>query len=633
MITLNRKIVQLTSLFFLCIAAVSIAQVSLPQDKDSITLSKTSLLLRKMDSTHRADSMRRVSLLQEIENLKGSEANKQRELLLSKLKKEEAEDSIRKAHQLAELDKIKASAKGFPVAPFQDTLFFVYTNVGSFSPTDRAISITTRIKKLYNDPNVNPDSITISTGETSTEIVYKDLVIMSVNELEAMWFNRRTDELAIEYRKAIQRAIRDERKANSILNIALRIGAIILIITGIYVVILLINKLFKKLSERVIELKNSILKGIRFRGYQFLDSDRELQVVLFLLNLIRLIIIVFALYIALPLVFSVFPWTRGIAETLIGWVLSPLKRIFGGLFHYLPNLFTIMVIATITHYVLEFLKFVTGEIERGALAIPGFYSDWAKPTFNIVRFILYAFSFIIIFPYLPGSESPIFQGVSVFVGVLFSLGSSSAISNAVAGLVITYMRPFKVGDRIKIGEITGDVIEKSLLVTRIRTIKNEDITIPNSTVLSGHTINYTTSAQQLGLILHTSVTIGYDVPWKQVHELLINAALSTTGILQDEKRKPFVFQTSLDDFYVSYQINAYTEQSHRMAAIYSDLHQNIQDKFNEAGVEIMSPHYKAARDGNMTTVPANYLAKDYQAPPFNVVVKGTSNKDDHGKPV
>ncbi|NJN42356.1 MAG: mechanosensitive ion channel family protein [Flammeovirgaceae bacterium] len=250
--------------------------------------------------------------------------------------------------------------------------------------------------------------------------------------------------------------------------------------------------------------------------------------------------------------------------------------------------------------------------------ITGFYPDWAKPTFTIVKILLYAFMFVVVFPYLPGSDSDIFKGVSVFLGVLFSFGSSSAISNLVAGLVITYMRPFKIGDRIKIGEITGDVIEKSMLVTRVRTIKNEDITIPNSTVLSGHTVNYTTSAKDLGLILHTSVTIGYDVPWKKVHELLISAALATKGILNEETKKPFVFQTSLDDFYVAYQINAFTEESHRMAAIYSDLHQNIQEKFNEGGVEIMSPHYGALRDGNMVTIPSDYLPKDYQTPSFKI---------------
>jgi small-conductance mechanosensitive channel len=223
---------------------------------------------------------------------------------------------------------------------------------------------------------------------------------------------------------------------------------------------------------------------------------------------------------------------------------------------------------------------------------------------------------VVIFPYLPGSDSKIFQGVTVFLGVLFSFGSSSAISNMVAGLVITYMRPFKIGDRVKVGEITGDVVEKNLLITRIRTIKNEDITVPNSTILGGAVINYTTSSKNLGLILHTSITIGYDARWSIIHGLMIDAALATEGIMAEPK--PFILQTDLNDFNVTYQVNAYTSQSHKMAVIYSNLHQNIQDKFNEAGVEIMSPHYTALRDGNTIQIPDNYKPKEYVKPGFKV---------------
>jgi small-conductance mechanosensitive channel len=215
--------------------------------------------------------------------------------------------------------------------------------------------------------------------------------------------------------------------------------------------------------------------------------------------------------------------------------------------------------------------------------------------------------FVVIFPYLPGSSSPVFQGVSVFLGILISLGSSSAISNAVAGLVITYMRPFRIGDRIRIGEVTGDVIEKSLLVTRVKTIKNEEITIPNSQVLTSHTVNYSMANDNEGLIIHTTVTIGYDAPWRQVHELLISAAMKTGGISREPA--PFVFQTALNDFYVAYQINAYTKEPSRMAVILSDLHKNIQDAFNDAGVEIMSPHYRSVRDGNTTAIPPEYRNK------------------------
>lgn len=609
----------------LCI--IIIGNNLLAQQSDSLIANQEPVaLLKKMDSTHRADSLKRLELMREIENLKGARTDKQRLELEQKLKEVNTQDSLRKVAQRTQLEKLKSSAKGFPVAPFGDTLFTIYTRMGSFSASDRAEAIAEKIEKLYDDVVFTPDSLLVSQSEAAPQLVYKDVIVMSINEMEALWLGVSQDSLAKSYQTKIQQAIREEREANSVINIALRVGAIILIIVGIYFVIRLINIGFRKINAKVISLKERVLKGVKFRGYQFLDSERELQVALFLINGLRIIVILVALYIALPLLFSVFPWTRGIAETLIGWVLSPLKNTATSVINYLPNLFTIFVIGAITHYSVKFLKFVAGEIESGALTLPGFYPDWAKPTLNIVKFLVYAFSFIIIFPYLPGSDSPIFQGVSVFVGVLFSLGSSSAIANAVAGLVITYMRPFKVGDRIKIGELSGDVIEKSLLVTRIRTIKNENITVPNSTVLAGSTVNYTTSAKESGLILHTGVTIGYDVPWKQVHELLINAALATKGIMNDEGHKPFVLQTSLDDFYVAYQINAYTDESHRMAGIYSELHQNIQDKFNEGGVEILSPHYRAGRDGNMTTIPSNYLPKDYQAPMFNVNLNKPTEK-------
>ena len=246
------------------------------------------------------------------------------------------------------------------------------------------------------------------------------------------------------------------------------------------------------------------------------------------------------------------------------------------------------------------------------------------PTFSIVRLFLYAFMLVLIFPYLPGSDSDIFKGVSIFIGVLFSLGSSTAIGNMIAGLMITYMRPFKIGDRIKIAGVNGDVVEKTLLVTRVRTIKNEVITIPNSSVLSGNTINYTSEANERGLIIHTTLTIGYDVPWKDMHQALIDAASKTEMILQEPK--PFVLQTSLDDFYVSYQINAYTNEASKQGRIYSNLHQNIQNVCYERGIEILSPHYRAERDGNKTTIPSNYLSKDYKAPSFNVKVE----KDEQG---
>lgn len=272
---------------------------------------------------------------------------------------------------------------------------------------------------------------------------------------------------------------------------------------------------------------------------------------------------------------------------------------------------------------MKFVKIIFNEIETGSIAFNGFYKEWAQPTFKLLRVVAYGIALVMIFPYLPGSSSPAFQGLSVFLGVLVSFSSGSAIANTISGIVMTYMRPFKIGDRVRIADTVGDVVEKTFLVTRIKTIKNVDITVPNAMVLGSHIINYSSSAQEEGLILNTTVTIGYDVPWKQVHELLKMAAAKTQLI--DLDKSPFILQTSLDDFYVSYELNAFTKHANKMALIYSELHQNIQDSFNEAKVEIMSPHYGALRDGNETTVPSKYRNKDYRSPTFQIT-RELSNK-------
>ena len=314
--------------------------------------------------------------------------------------------------------------------------------------------------------------------------------------------------------------------------------------------------------------------------------------------------------------FSFFPWTRGLANTIFDWTLTPLAGVWNAFIDYLPNLFTIAVIVVVFYYLLKLVHFLFTGLETGTLALPGFHRDWAMPTYKIVRFLVIVFGAVVVFPYLPGSQTPAFRGISIFLGVLVSFGSSSAIANIVAGVVMTYMRPFQLGDRVKIADTVGDIVEKTLLITRVRTTKNVDITVPNAMVLSSHIINYSSTAKEGGVILHTGVTIGYDVPWRQVHELLLGAAHDTAGLMKEPK--PFVLQTSLDDFYVSYELNAFTEAPNTMAKTYSELHQSIQDRFNEAGVEIMSPHYRADRDGNQVAIPPEYLPKDYKAPAFRI---------------
>jgi small-conductance mechanosensitive channel len=232
-------------------------------------------------------------------------------------------------------------------------------------------------------------------------------------------------------------------------------------------------------------------------------------------------------------------------------------------------------------------------IETGAIKIKGFYADWAEPTYKLVRFLIFALALVAVFPYLPGSKSPAFQTVGVFLGVVFSLGSSSVVANALSGVILTYMRALKVGDRVKIGETFGDVVERTLLVTRVQTIFNEVVTVPNSVLLNGQIVNYSTMAEQGRLILRANVTIGYDAPWPRVHEALLEAARRTPLVLSDPK--PYILQTALNDYNVGYELNAFVREAQRSHFIQSDLHQFIQETFDEAGIEILSPMYNTVR--------------------------------------
>ncbi len=588
------------------VVADSILQV---RQEDSILnsqLTQTSLLLKKSDSLRRVDSIYKVELLRSIESLRSNQEKEKDELLL-KIKQIDIDDSIRKVNQRLHLLELKATTKGFPVAPFEDTLFFVYSKIGPLSPSERAKVISNKIESLIKIDDMSVDSIFITTTDESLEIWYKDQIIMSISDFDAMWFDKPKEDLAKEYREIIISSVRVEQERYSLKNTLIKIGLVLLILLGAFFLIRGINYLFKFLEDKLWVLRKKYIKSIKVRNYELLDEKQQQQAFDFLIKWIRIFVIIIVIYLTLPLLFSIFPWTKEIGDTLLGWIINPLKNIFMSVAGYLPNLFTILVIILLVRYLVRAIAFLAKEIGSGKLKITGFYPDWAQPTFSIVKVLLYAFMFVIIFPYLPGSDSDIFKGVSVFLGILFSLGSTSAIANVVAGYVITYMRPFKVGDRIKIADVTGDVIEKTVLVTRIRTTKNEEITVPNSNVLSGLTVNYSTITEHDALILHTTVTIGYDVPWRKVHELLINAALDSEGILKEPA--PFVLQTSLDDFFVSYQINAYTKIANKMARIYSELHQNIQDKFNEANVEILSPHYEAQRDGESTRIQTNFQPK------------------------
>lgn len=495
-------------------------------------------------------------------------------------------------------------------------LFEVAEGLGSFTPEERAKVISARIAQLAEELDTGDLKLGWEPGTDGVFLLGGDRLIMLVTEADARAAGVSAEELAARYAKTIEEAIARKRERTS-LRVVVRSLLYALVLTIVFAALMrVLPRAFRAAERRVQSWRGTVISSIQIQNLELLNADQITVFLVFLVRLLRIVFLVFTFSVYFSLVLGFFPQTQGWAKVLAGYALAPLQAVGKGFVGFLPNFFFVVVIIILTRYILKGFRFLFKELERGSLTLPGFQQDWAQPTYKIVRFLVLVFAVIAIFPYLPGSDSLAFKGISVFLGLLFSLGSSSAIANIVAGVILTYTGAFRVGDRVRIADAVGDVLEKTLLVTRLRTVKNVVITIPNSMVLGSQIVNYSSTAKSHGLILHTTVSIGYNVPWRQVHQLLIEAAEKTEGILRDPK--PFVLQLSLGDYAVTYELNAFTADPSGMSRIYSDLHAHIQDAFNKAGVEILSPGYTAIRDGNEITVPPEYLPRGYSAPAFRL---------------
>ena len=551
-----------------------------------------------------SDSANIANMKRELEAARLNEANMRMEMEQLKLQAYAA-DSVKLVQQKLRIDSLRKFTQGVPVVVEGDTLFYIYAKRGGHTPQQRAVMNATAITELGKRFNLKPDSLYLESSDIVTDLMYGDKVLASFTDQDGLWEGRTRDQLAADKRHIVVDKLKDMKKEHSLWQLGKRIIFFVLVLLGQYLLFWATTWLFKKLKIRIQRLKDTKLKPISIQDYELLDTQKQVNLLIFLANILRYAFMLLQLVLTVPLLFSIFPQTEKLAYQIFSYIWNPVKSIFGGVIDYIPNLFTIFVICLAVKYLVRLVHYLATEVQSDRLKLNGFYPDWAMPTFHIIRFLLYAFMIAMIYPYLPRSDSGVFQGISVFVGLIVSLGSSTVIGNIIAGLVITYMRPFKLGDRIKLNDTTGNVIEKTPLVTRIRTPKNELVTIPNSFIMSSHTVNYSASARTYGLIIHAEVSIGYDVPWRKVHSLLLKAAQATQGVAADPE--PFVLETELQDWYPVYQINAYITEADQLAQIYSNLYQSIQDVFAEADVEIMSPHYMAVRDGNETTIPKSGL--------------------------
>ena len=534
--------------------------------------------VKKLKIQRSQDSLKVNVLSQELQSL----------LLLDTRHIETEKDSLYKAQRQEEIKRIYSKANGAPIRLENDTIYTIYTTLGLYSPLERAEYTEKKLRKLVELPIFRKDSLKIDSNNNLLMITYQGEWIQAVSEEDAIIAHLPQIELAKSLQNDILRAVTQYREEHSMQKRIMRIGELTLLILAIATFFYLLNLLFRKIQQLL--LRHSFFeKGIKIKNYQILNKENMNYILTKVLFLLKLIVFFIVIFVSIPVGLKLFPSTQLWAERLLKLILDPLSQIGTAIVDYLPNLIIIGIIILIGRMVLKLMRYFLYEIERGALKIKGFYKEFAKPTYNILRILFICFIFIVIFPYLPGSGSSAFQGVSIFLGLLISLGSSSTISNGMAGIFITYMRAFRENDWIKVGDYIGMVIHKDSLVTRLKTINNEEVTVPNSMILSSSTMNFSSIGRTNGLVVTTQVKVRYDARLEDVDATLIAAAQATKGVT--DKITPYIYHISLNELNATYEINAVTFEPQNMYIIKSDLIKNIYNAFRERNIELTSVEF------------------------------------------
>jgi small-conductance mechanosensitive channel len=467
---------------------------------------------------------------------------------------------------------------------------FRVRGVSALPAQKRADLVADRIVELARDPSFKPEDIAIVESDGSLSVMGGDARVMMLVDADAALEGVSKRELALVVQARIREAIEAYRSGRTPEALAASIGktlvATLMLIAAIALVIVLRRRLDARITQRI----HRHLQGLHVETLKLVRVEDVGQAVRTALRTLRNLAIAVFVFLHLQYVLGLFPSTRWIHQRLADWVIGPLETMGTAVLASIPNLIFLAILIVVMRWVVRAVRLLFEAVGRGTVTFANFDPDWAQPTYKIVRRALIAFGLVVAYPYIPGSQTAAFKGVSLFAGIMFSLGSSSIISNMIAGYTMTYRRAYRVGDRVRIGDIIGDVTAIRLQVTNVKTPKNEEVVIPNSMVLGSEVTNFSSYAQSQGLILHTTVGIGYETPWRQVEAMLLMAAARTEGLLREPP--PYVLQKQLGDFCVTYEINAYCNDAQKMFRLYTELHRHILDVFNEFNVQIMTPAYE-----------------------------------------
>jgi small-conductance mechanosensitive channel len=507
-----------------------------------------------------------------------------------------------------------------PVVMDGETLFSV-RGITSHPADARAQQIEDRIRTVAADSTIQTKSVTTEDHPGATWIMAGRQRIMAVLDEDAAVEDLARPMLAQLYKDRIvdsMEAYRRQRGTgvlwlDALYALGMTVALFIAATLARRLVVLLRAGLERRYGRRI--------EAIEDKAHHIIRGEYVWKVFAGFLNLAWGVGLAVMIYAYLSHVLRLFPWTRGFASSLFAIAIDPLRTMGQGLLGMIPNLAFLAILIVVTRYGLKLTRLVFEEIGNGRFTLKGFEPEWAPPTYRLVRFLVIAVAVVVAYPYIPGSGSEAFKGVSLLVGIIFSIGSSSFIGNVVAGYSMTYRRAFRPGDLVKIGEQMGKVEQVRMMVTHLRTIKNEEVIVPNSVIIGAEVTNYSSMAKERGLILHTKIGIRYEIPWRQVEAMLLEAAARTPGLSREPV--PFVLPKALGDFYVSYELNVFCDTPNYMQKTYGELHRNILDVFNEYGVQIMTPAYEGDPD-QPKIVPRE---KWYAAPAHETRVSVTTASD------
>ena len=480
--------------------------------------------------------------------------------------------------------------KGAPIYFDGRILFFVAADQER-SAEARAEAATAGIFDFAQDSAIPTSGLRVLERADSADIMAGARLILRIRESDAQIAGSDRAQLAKKYAANIRSAVESYRNARSPERLWKAFGLALLASVIFVGAIVLVLRSWRKIKTMVERRLAKRIPSVKVQTFQILSARQIWNALSLLGELIGILAFLISCYLYLQFTLRLFPWTQALAERLLTYILEPLIVIGNAIGAEIPNLILIFLVLVITRYALKLTRSFFRTIGRGAITVAGFEPYWAMPTYRILRIIIIAFAVVMIYPYVPGSESAAFQGMTIFLGVVLSLGSTSVISNIIAGHTMTYRRAFRVGDRVRIGETVGDVVEMRLLVTHLRTPRNEMVAVPNSLIMNNQVVNYTALAKEEGIALHRKIAVGYEVPWRKVEEFLLEAAGNTEGLIDNPA--PFVLQLGFGEFAVEYEINAFCRDATKVPELYTALDRNILDVFNREAVQIMTPAYVA----------------------------------------